>query len=114
MFEDVADLGAVQLGIDGHGGEARVPNPVERFEIAVAILCSDRDAVAGGKLATRVQRAAKPRDSRGERAIIEDHSLAQRRGRAGRMTLPRAFEPQCKIHGHINASRRAKISGATC
>jgi hypothetical protein len=28
------------------------------------------------------------------------------------MTFPRAFEPQCKIHGRINASRR-EISGAT-
>ena len=103
MFENVADLGAVQLGIDKHGGEARVPNPVKRFEISDAILCNNRDAVAGYEFTAGAQRAAEACGAGGERAIIEDHLVAETDGRTGRMAFPRTFEPQCKIHGRINA-----------
>ena len=79
-----------------------MPDAVERFKISDAILGNDRDAVAAGELAVRAQCSAEARDARGERAIIEDHALAERDGRTGRMTFPGAFKPQCNVHGRIN------------
>ena len=96
MFEDVADLRAVQLGVNKHSSEAGVPSPVERFEVSNAILCDNGDAVARVELAARAQRLGKPRRPRGERAIIEDNALAQRGGRTVRMTFPGAFEPRAQ------------------
>ena len=91
MFEDVADLRAVQLGVNEHSSEAGVPNPVQRFEIGDAILCNDRDAIAAVELAARAQRPGKPRRPHGECAIVEEDAFAQRGGRAAWMTFPGAF-----------------------
>src|SRR5262245_6545014 len=111
MFEDVADFGAVQLGIDRHGAEARLPNPIECFEIGHAMLRNDCDAVAG--FTDRVQRAAESRNARGKRAIIKEYPLAEGGGRTARMTFSRAFEPQCKIHRWIDVFPASAIFGAT-
>jgi hypothetical protein len=38
LFEDVAKLGAVQLGVDRHRGKTGVPYRVKCFEVVRAVL----------------------------------------------------------------------------
>ena len=47
MFEDVAELGAVQLGVRRHRGETRVPDAEQDFHIFGTVARDDGDAVTG-------------------------------------------------------------------
>ena len=66
MFEDKAELGAVQLGIGRHRGKPGVPDAEQQFDIVVRILGDDGDALAGLELEPIAQRAGKPRGAAGE------------------------------------------------
>ena len=50
MFEDVAKLGAMQLGIDGHGRKTGMPHGIKRFQIFGAVLGCEGDTIAHAQL----------------------------------------------------------------
>ena len=102
MFENVAELGAMQLGVGRHRGKAGVPDAVEQFEIGRRILGGDGDAVAGFKSAALAQGAGQPRGAFRQLAVGRDHARAGRRGsgHAG-MTESGAFKPRRDVHGGV-------------
>ena len=69
MLQNVAELGAVQLGVGRHRGEAGVPDAVEHFEIVGRVLGDDGDAVAGLEAELLAQGAGKPRGALGQFAV---------------------------------------------
>jgi hypothetical protein len=93
VLEDVAELGAVQLGVGGHGRETRMPDRVHRFEIFDAVPRDDGDAVARVEPQPRAQRGSEARGAHGKCSVVEDHAAAERGGGEARMALPRAFKP---------------------
>ena len=98
MFEDVAELGAVQLGIGRHRGEAGVPDAEEQFEISRRILGDDRDAVAGREPEALAQGAGQPRGARRQFAVSRDHARAGRRRRQRGVAETGALKPQGDVH----------------
>src|SRR5262249_32190555 len=95
-------LGAVQLGVRRHGGEARVPDAVERLEIVRRVLRRDHDALARLE-AERAQRARQPRRTAGEVAVVaQDASALPDRG-PRRMGETRAMEPGGEFHAVLYA-----------
>ena len=105
MLQDVAELGAVQLGIGRHGGEPGVPDAVEQFEIVGRILGGDGDAVAGRKPEPLAQRAGQPRGARGKFAVGRNDARARCRRRQRRMTETGAIKPEREVHAIIPSFR---------
>ncbi len=93
LLQDIAELGAMQLGVGGNGGEAGVPNAVQQREIVGRILGRDGDAVAGRKFEPAAQRAGQARGARGELAIGRNDAGARSRRRQRRMTESGAIKP---------------------
>ena len=75
LLEDVAKLGAVQLGVGRHRGEPGVPDRIERLDIVRAVLGDDGDAVAGLE-AEAAQRAGEPRGAARRLAVGPQHARA--------------------------------------
>jgi hypothetical protein len=103
LFENVAKLGAVQLGVGRHRGEAGVPDRIEHFDIVRAVLRSDRDAVT--RLETHsLQCTGEARDTRGNFAVASQHPRAKTERRAFAVLPPRMFEIEREIHLRTNLS----------
>ena len=66
MFEDVAELGAVQLGVGRHRGKTGVPDAEQQVEIVLRILGGDGDALAGREPEALAQGAGQPRGAAGQ------------------------------------------------
>ena len=73
MFEDVAELAAMQLGVRRHRREPAVPDAVDRLDVFDAVLRDDGDAIAGLQ-SEPAQRARKPRSALGKRAVALCHA----------------------------------------
>src|SRR5262249_49905207 len=98
MLEDIAELGAVQLGIGRHSGEPHVPDAEQQFEIGRRILADDGDAVAGGELQSSAQAAGQARGALGQFAVACDDARTERCRRHVWMTKSRAIKPRRDIH----------------
>jgi hypothetical protein len=92
LFQDVAKLGAVQLGIGRHSGEAGMPDRIKHFEIVGAVRGGDGDALAG-RQPEGVQRAGKPRHAARHFAIAAQHARAKPERRPLRIVGGDAFKP---------------------
>jgi hypothetical protein len=106
VIDDVGDLLAMELGVDGHRGEAGPPGRVQRLEIGRVVLHQQRDAVAGRE-AERAQMSCEPRDAIGELAVAPERPRAVQQRRSVRMDTRRAHQklgeiqamppgPQCR------------------
>ena len=89
MFEDVAELAPVQLGVRRHRSESAVPDAVDRLDIFDAVLRDDRDAIAGLQ-PEPVQRIREPRRALGKRAVALRHACAIADRRKAGVTQTRA------------------------
>ena len=97
LFEDVAKLGAVQLGIGRHGGEPRMPDRIKNLDIVRAILGGDGDAVARLE-AKACQRAREPRGTARRLAVGSQHAGADAERRTLRIGEAGAIEPHGQVH----------------
>ena len=80
VFEDVAQLGTVQLGIGRHGDAACVPDAIEQRQIVRRIFRDDGDAVAGLEFELVTQRAGDAGSPSGQFAVAHHHALARSGG----------------------------------
>ena len=103
MLENVAELGAVQLGVGRHRGKPGVPDAVEQLEIVRRILGDDGDAVAGREPEPLAQGAGQPRRALGQFAVARDDARARRRRRQRRMAETGASSHRRDIHARASA-----------
>ena len=97
LFENVAQLRAMQFGVGRHRGEARVPDGVHGFEIVGAVLRRDCDALAGCE-PHRFQRTGKPRDAGCNIAVAAQHARTQAERGTLRVFLACTLKPRSEIH----------------
>ncbi len=98
LLQDVAELGAVQLGIGRHRGEPCVPDAVKQFEIMMRILGGDGDPLAGRQAELLAQGAGQPRGACRQLSVGCDHARAGRRRRPRRVTESGAGKPRRDVH----------------
>jgi hypothetical protein len=97
VLKDPADLGWVQLGIDGDSREAAPPSSEERFEVARVVLRNHCNAFTSCK-SVRLKRAGEGSGALRELAVIRSDLRAVSNGRQVGVTPSRSFEPHSEIH----------------
>jgi hypothetical protein len=97
LLEDVAEFGAVQLGVGRHRGQSRVPDRVQHFDIVRTVPGDDGDAVAGVQAET-AERTGEPRHPAGHVAVVAQHPRAKPKRRAPWIVFTRAFKEEREIH----------------
>ncbi len=98
MLENVAELGAVQLGVGRHRGQPGVPDAVEQFEIMRRVPGGDGDAVAGRKTELVAQAGGEPARPLGELRKARHDSRAGRDRRQRAVFEARGFKRQSEVH----------------
>jgi len=86
----------VELAIDRHGTQARVPASEDRFEVFGTILGDERDALARRE-ARRAESGSKPRDARRKLSVAMHHHGAGRHRRQRRKAMCAPREQPRKI-----------------
>ncbi len=98
MPEDVAEFLAVELGVDGHGDAARMPDAEERLEIVGAVAHDDGDALSWMPEGFSLQRAGNGGGACRPVPIGRMHDAPRRDGGRCGKAPPIAGEPSGNIH----------------
>ncbi len=96
LFEDVAQLGAVQLGVGRHRGQARMPDRVQHFDIIRAVPGDDGDAITGVET-ERAERTGEPRHPARRVAVAAQHPRAKPKRGAAWIVPARAFQKEREV-----------------
>ena len=109
MFQDEAGFAAVQLGVDRHRREPRMPDAEHQLDVLGRVLGDDGDAVACGETEPLPQRAGKPRGALCELTVIAVHAPAVPDRRPAAVAFARALEPKRQIQDNSPPLRHPEV-----